>query len=133
MSISSRTQVQTAHARDDDPTATLWHYTCEHGRLRIGARGALRPGLDALVWLTDLEAPHRDALGLSSALIACDRTRHRYRVTDVADVVPWVTMRNALDPVRVAAVEATPGVMVRHWFVSMRPVPAVLDEREVRP
>lgn len=114
-----------------DETGTipaLWHYTCPHGRIRIGKRGSLRPGLDGLVWLTDLDVAHRDALGLSMTLIDCDRTAYRYRVLDGALVIPWTRARRLLDPVRVDAIESTPGVLVRHWFVCPTPVRAELDE-----
>lgn len=109
--------------------APLWHYTCEHGRLGIGTRGYLRPGADGFVWLTDLDAPYRDALGLSSVLIACDRTRHRYRIADGADVIPFTDARHTLDPVRWHALVNIPGGMVRHWYITDRRIWAELDER----
>ena len=109
-------------------TAPLWHYTCTHGWLAIGARGFLRPGLDGFVWLTDLDHPHRDALGLSSVLIECDRTAHRYRVDFTTDAHPFLKMRHAFDPLRWDALMSVPGGLVRHWFVAAVPMRATLDE-----
>lgn len=109
-------------------TPTLWHYTCDHGLLKIGARGWLKPGADSWLWLTDLDVPHRDALGLSSVLIECDRTAHRYRVEPGHDAHPFVRMQHAFDPVRWQALLDVPGGLVRHWYVSAVPVRATLED-----
>lgn len=117
---------------------TLWHYTCEHGYAGIGDRGQLWPAYALtnrippewwparLVWLTDLAAPDRAGLGLTSAVSACDRTAYRYRVTDDLDVIPWVRVRRQF-PADV--LEDLPGTRPRHWYVSSNPVPVILDMR----
>lgn len=75
----------------------LWHFTCGHGRDGITDSGMLivnpfaaSTGVPELIWLTDLDVPIRDALGLTSNLLGCDRTAHRYRVTDTTGCVPWI-------------------------------------------
>lgn len=129
-----------------DPMASveaLWHYTCEHGdraivetAYRAGSvgPGLIKPGADGLLWATDLDAAGgsgmvdsmlRDALGLTSHSLACDRMAYRWRLDDLSVVAyfrPWVEVRRVIDPARRAAVEAAPGVLLRHWFVSMTPV-----------
>lgn len=104
----------------------LWHYTCQHGHDAI--TDTLRPGLDGYVWLTDLDAPHRDALGLTSHLLRCDRTQHRYRVTDTTDVTPYTAIRATLRPERRNGLE-TSGTLLRHWYVSTQRVPVIYDPR----
>jgi hypothetical protein len=113
-----------------DAVPVLWHYTCEHGNRAIEhtaeragsvGRGLIRPGLDGWVWATDLDVPVRDALGLTSHSLGCDRTEFRWRLDDLsveAYFVPWVSARRSVDPVRLDAIEGAPGVMLRHWFVS---------------
>jgi hypothetical protein len=114
----------------DDDAPTLWHYTCDHGLAGIGKPyGWARPFSDGVVWLTDLDAPVPDALGLTSHLLTCDRTAHRYRVVDAWAASPWMEMRPYWDPVRRDALEAAPGAMPRHWWVSPVPVRVRLDER----
>jgi hypothetical protein len=106
----------------------LFHYTCAHGRQRIGRRGYLLPGLDGFLWMTDLDVPVREALGLTSKLLDCDRTQFRYAasVDEGGGVIPYLDYRHLLDPVRREGIEAAPGVLIRHWFVAARPVYAVL-------
>jgi hypothetical protein len=105
----------------------LYHYTCEHGARGIRTSGGvLVPGLDRLVWLTDLDTPVRDALGLWSFVTPCDRTAYRFEVAeDNGYTWPWVGPgRWAMDPAYVELLEAAPGVMPRHWWVSGREVRA---------
>ena len=109
-----------------DTTPTLWHYTCQHAHDKI--TDTLRPGLDGFVWLTDLDAPYMQALGLTRYLLACDRTAHRYRVTDTRDVMPYVTIRSTLDTLRRVGLEVD-GTLPRHWYVSTTHVPVVYDPR----
>jgi hypothetical protein len=113
---------------------TLYHYTCDHAVDRIGVSGLLLPGAlmaglgDEFAWFTDLEVPIVPALGLTSVLLTCDRTAHRYRVVDDVDVLPWRNTRWTVDKLRRDAIEV-PGTSPGNWFVSRRPVPVVLDER----
>jgi hypothetical protein len=89
------------------------------------------PGRPALVWLTDLDTPDADALGLTTSYIACDRTEYRYRVTDHAGVITWAEwvdlQRPRYDLTFVSAF--TMGRRPRHWWVADVPVPVVYDPR----
>ena len=120
---------------------TLWHYTCQHGRDKIGRSGLLLPARDLVpahrrdalpwpsvyVWLTDLDTPDADVLGLTRHLIRCDRTAYRYRVSDATGVVAWTTMARRLRMPWTERdyLEGEPGARPRHWFVSTDPVPVV--------
>jgi len=105
----------------------LWHYTCDHHRRQLGWNGALRPGLDGFVWMTDLDHPDAYGLGLTSMILRCDRTAHRYRVKVTDTARPWVEVRREINPVRVEALESAPGVLLRHWWVATTLVPVVYD------
>lgn len=111
----------------------LWHYTCDHGRAGIDAtEGFVVParyqtdkvagGPGEYAWFTDLATPARDALGLTSQILHCDRTAHRYRVTDATDVVPWTEVRRQW--LWAEELESAPGARPRHWFVATVAVPA---------
>lgn len=101
----------------------LYHYTChDHGEIGIRESGLIKPGRDGLVWMTDLDVPVREALGLTSYSLRCDRTAVRFEVTDNGYTQPWVRARRGLDPRFVADLEAAPGIMLMHWWVSGRPV-----------
>lgn len=123
----------------------LWHFTCDHVALVIGDRGQLRPAKDlaepdsfwalaawpsSFVWATDLPKPNRDALGLTSNMLACDRTAHRYRVL-AEDFTPWHVIRRLIvdrhGRLGVELLEGAPGARPMHWFVSTEPVEAVYD------
>lgn len=104
----------------------LWHYTCEHGHAKIQAQAAiiLRPSpVTGWLWLTDLDGAPRKALGLTMNTIKCDRMAHRYLVTN-AEALPWMAVRQFVDPQYRDALEGADGVMPRHWFVSFKPTPA---------
>lgn len=112
---------------------TLYHYTCAHGRAWIddllvpashqSGRAIGTPG--EYVWLTDLARPQRDALGLTSHILDCDRTEYRYRVTNMADVLPWTAVRRAWRWAH--ELESAPGARPRHWWVSAGPVAVIYD------
>ena len=108
----------------------LYHYTCQHSRPGILAAGALRPNPhpwlpEPLVWLTDLPEAWREALGLTSHTLRCDRTAYRFKAADTRTAIRWLTYRRSL-PVHVAAaIESTPGAMPAHWWISTTPVPIV--------
>lgn len=112
---------------------TLYHWTCaDHGRPGIEREGVIRPGSDLGVnlpqsmfaWFTDLDAPNRDALGLTNAVAKCDRLAHGY-IVDSPKVMPWMSIRRALPRHFVDMLETTPGAMPRHWFVAAEPIPTV--------
>lgn len=116
----------------------LWHYTCDHGRAGIGDVGVLRSSADlsaksaavaardpamrdllSWCWLTDLDTPMRDALGLTSHLSKCDRTAHRYQVLDGrAGIIRWTEARRYFDAELRDELESAPGAMPMHWFVA---------------
>lgn len=111
----------------------LYHYTCDHGHSLID--GVVIPATfqtqDALggpgeyAWFTDLSVPIRDALGLTSTILDCDRTAHRYRVLDAECIRPW---REARRVYRWGVdLEQAPGARPAHWYVSTEPVPVVYD------
>lgn len=108
----------------------LWHYTCRHRAALIGASGVLAPhdqlvlGGVALVWLTDLDVPDVDALGLTSTMLSCDRTEARYRVTG-GETLPWAEWAELSHVDRRTRSELTFGRRPRHWFVSTSPVPVL--------
>jgi len=118
---------------------TLWHYTCDHGRAALGESGRVIPAhritdratapTGRYAWFTDLGTPVREALGLTMNLTTCDRTAHRYRVTDEASVVPWMEVRRDFPADWREGLEGIPGARPRHWWVAVGPVPVVLDER----
>lgn len=112
-----------------DNDLRLWHYTCEHSRSRIGEEGWLQPFASGLVWLTDLDVPVREALGLTSMLLTCDRTTYRYRVLDPSIGVPWTKVRRDFPAEHRDELESAPGAMPMHWFVSALPVHVVLENR----
>lgn len=108
----------------------LYHFTCRHAAAGIHQAGELRPNghpwlPEPLVWLTDLEDAWREALGLTSHTLYCDRTECRFRAATTSSAVPWTVYRRSV-PVRAAhALEREPGVMPAHWWVSLLPVPIV--------
>lgn len=104
----------------------LFHFTCQHAADRI--EGLLLPhpqpliGDTALVWLTDLDEPDREGLGLTSMTLACDRTQIRYRVTDPTPVEPWIgstTQASVAPPIQALLHRYS---RPEHWFISRQPV-----------
>lgn len=110
----------------------LWHFTCEHGYRQIGTHGTLKPNRHVLlgdappvVWLTDLQSPERDAVGLTSRFITCDRMAYRYMVNE-GTVERWADFADEHDvPLWVRADLESYGDP-EHWFVSTRPLRARL-------
>lgn len=114
----------------------LWHFTCDHGYRGIGKRGMLRPNphvlmpkVPPMVWLTDDPMPSRDAVGLTSQHISCDRMAFRYRVSYLPGmvgtlVVPWSEVRPNVAPDVIETLEsfADSGT----WWLAFSPVGAVL-------
>lgn len=124
--------------------ATLWHYTCVHGRIALGVGGTLLPvalqrpdvaervnpaaqELLAMVWATDLSYPDPFALGLTRATIVCDRTRFRYRVPASA-FTRYGRVRHRMRPDLRNALESAYMAEPVHWWVAFTPVEgATLD------
>lgn len=130
----------------------LWHYTCKHSHTRLGTGTArLVPAWDLydekgrrnfpaevlavakFVWLTDLDVPVADALGLTREVIGCDRTRFRYRVQDDrAWIARYVAVRRSLPELVRDGLETAPGAMPMHWWVAREAVSVVYDPIPVR-
>ncbi len=112
---------------------TLYHFTCDHGHRQIvdqllpGSYMSTAVGASPFVWMTNLESPNRDALGLTSHFIDCDRTSFRYRVTDESSAIWWMDARRMLPEGYVGLLESSHGARPMHWWISLEPVPAVLD------
>lgn len=127
----------------DPSKPTLWHYTCDHGHHALGYDHAtLLPAASLvlahngrhqlaesahLIWMTDLDRPITDALGLTSLLLRCDRTQYRYRVTDTTSCEPWWQVARRLPTHVRMALEQSPGARPAHWWVSFLPVPVVFN------
>jgi len=115
--------------------SALYHFTCEHHAGAIRRVGVLRPSpvlayFVPLVWMTDLGVPDRRGLGLTSTILACDRLTFRFRASDSRSVVAWnVFKRGRLPRGVIERLEAAPGALPSHWFVSEVPVPVVEEPR----
>lgn len=101
----------------------LFHYTCDHWNREITRCGYLKPGLDGLVWMTDLEPPApRLALGLTSYSLNCDRLQHAFEVEQSPTVQWWIDYRKTHPELRVLELD---GTLPMHWYVSESPVPVI--------
>jgi hypothetical protein len=118
----------------------LYHYTCSCSVEGIRRDGYLRPyphplierhpvpgewsaSTTRLVWLTDLEVAWREALGLTSKILKCDRTEHRFQAADESTAVPWTQFRRQVHAAVRSALEEAEGALPAHWFVSTVRVP----------
>jgi hypothetical protein len=118
----------------------LFHYTCRHSAQTITRRGMLSPNkhplLDwrPLLWLTDMETPDREGLGLTSSMLSCDRTEHRY-VVDAPDAERWSdwAARNAVPLAIRLELEGGEGRMPDRWFVLEHSVLGILDRAYRQP
>ncbi len=79
----------------------------------------------SLAWFTDLDVPHREALGLTSLILSCDRTEHRFKVTQAVDVRWWPRFARELGPREREPLESAAGAMPGHWYVADVSVPVV--------
>ncbi len=106
----------------------LYHYTCDHGNKGIQEDGVLRgnahpwmPAAGPILWLTDMEAPTAEALGLTKRVIACDRTTHRF-VVDTDRAVHWPrAARRLCTPSVRRELDFAPGALPMHWWVFLGP------------
>jgi hypothetical protein len=97
----------------------LYHYTCMHSAYSIKAdRFVLRPGVTGFLWLTDLDAPDRRGLGLTSHILECDRTEFRFAVPEPVEVERWVDVRKSMPRYLVQELEADPRSMLMHWYLT---------------
>lgn len=123
---------------------SLYHYTCLHSSPGILGSGLLIPNAHPLcppakgeaplgfVWLTDLAAPDRYALGLTSNVLACDRTHHRFEAAAANRAHRWSQVRETLPRPFVDTLESAPGVQPSRWWVSLAPV-AVVEYVDLTP
>lgn len=104
----------------------LYHYCCAHSAPKIQDDGVLKPNgfLLRAVWATDLERPDRDALGLTSNFIQCDRTEYRV-VVDGRHFTHWFKARADVSPAIRDGLELAPGVTPGNWYVSFEDVPVM--------
>lgn len=104
-----------------------YHYTCDHNITQIRRTGILIPNRHLwlpkpLVWLTDLDVPIREALGLTSTILKCDRTKNRVECQPTT-AVWWPHYARSLPAETRYMFEAAPGAAPVHWWVSDQPVP----------
>jgi len=109
----------------------LYHFTCRHRAEMIGVHGQLEPNPQPylagrpVVWATDLYVADRDALGLTSETLACDRTEVRYQITEPDAFEPWTSWwPRKVAPDAVSQLTYPPR-RPRHWYVAVCPVWAV--------
>jgi len=110
----------------------LYHYTCGHGRDGILADGYVRPNthvylpmLPPFIWLTDLDVPTREALGLTSVWLTCDRTEYRFdfELSDESGVRHWPAVaHDARLPRPVRDLLEDGGALPQHWYVLGKPL-----------
>lgn len=113
---------------------TLYHYTCDHAHLAIERTGILVPhravtfgaGM-SLLWATTQTPPVAADLGLTSVLLDCDRTAHRWRIIDTRPFHRWIDTSMASTSAG-RALSATGDQ--RLWWVSLRTADAVYDPGE---
>lgn len=116
----------------------LYHYTCAHSINGLRRTHSLMPnrnpvlgGLE-LAWLTDLDQPDVNGLGLTSHLISCRRTEYRVVVEAEPDVqvIHWPAfarelLRHERYRTGVLALHEPAGVLPMHWWVSSSALPVV--------
>lgn len=126
----------------------LYHYTNVESARLIGDEGSLVPlevldpmtiasvpnslrPLFGMVWATDLPAPDRNGLGLTSHSIDVDRTAIRYRVLRPAQFVHWGRIRRSVGREIRDGLELANGALPRHWWVAVPEAggcPVIRDE-----
>lgn len=117
----------------------LYHYTCSDHAAEIRRDGLIKVspvfgtgGQKQVVWMTDLDVPNKKGLGLTSNLLSCDRTEYRFEITDPRAVFHWNEAKRYLPRGVVEQLEAAPGAMPMHWWVSGLPQRFVLAEAVTR-
>ena len=115
----------------------LFHFTCAHRAPLIRADGYVRPLAElldteparlvvpwgAFAWFTDLAVPIRDALGLTSSILKCDRTEYRFRVFPPVEVTQWASVRREFP--WAWELETADGARPMHWWISADPIPVI--------
>jgi hypothetical protein len=106
----------------------LYHYTCDHGYDQISRSDwwleANPLAVFPLIWLTDLDQPDRDALGLTSHILDCDRTEHRLTVQNDGHVYHWTQWcrLKAIPRHQRDAIELADGAQPMRWWVTPDPI-----------
>lgn len=107
----------------------LYHYTCSHRIRQIHREGQLQPHPQIalanwpLIWLTDMDVPSREWLGLTSETLRCDRTE--WRITVDADAEPWVKFARGLSLPMRRRLELADGARPMHWWISSISIPVL--------
>lgn len=106
---------------------TLYHYTCAHFAQQLENDGILKPNpKTGRAWLTDLETPIPEVLGLTRHSLYCDRTEFRFRLKEPhetnGEVVPYHVLRKYLPELTRRSLELAPGALLMHWWVTELPV-----------
>lgn len=131
--------------------ASLFHFTCGHAAPLIRKTGLILPGalvlggrvnrrkwerltaeeqeagreVRSFAWFTDLQPPApKGPLGLTAHSLDCDRTSFCFEVEpfwDDGSIRWWMHTRR--EHPNLLQLEADPGAMPAHWFVSEKPVP----------
>lgn len=104
----------------------LYHYACAHAAPQIRRSGVIRPNPVArlrLAWFTDLRVADRQALGLTSHMLACDRTEYRFTVAPADNLLWWPDWcrANGLGWRQRDLYEGTTDAQPGHWWVSSEP------------
>jgi hypothetical protein len=76
-----------------------------------------------IAWFTDLPEPMREALGLTSATLPCDRTEWRVTVSDPSMLIPWSRFARDRGVPRRQREDLERYGRPAHWWVSEEPVP----------
>jgi hypothetical protein len=103
-----------------------WHYTCEHKVSDIEATGVVLPQTQQMLgglqvaWFTNMPSASRQALGLTSHMLNCDRMSHLFHVLPVDEhkIVEWGRLRSQLSRSMVIALESAPGTRPMFWGVA---------------
>lgn len=136
--IQAATAVGTGITTHVGAVPALHHFTCSHFVIPITATGAVVPhrhpafpSLGRVAWFTTDVWADPDRTGLTSRTLACDRTKHRFRVTEAAMCLPWIEVRNLMVSLGQPGFEretihdfeyyAAPET----WWISAVPVPVV--------
>jgi hypothetical protein len=107
---------------------SLYHWTCAHGARGIRATGLIKPA-DwplRLIWLTTERRPRaglKQALGLTSNLLSCDRMTALFRVDDTEKCLRWLDTAHADTKYGQMLAEA-PGADPSLWWVCSAPLPS---------
>lgn len=114
----------------------FFHYTCDHGHAAISDEGFTKPfpqvvlGGIELTWFTDLDAPDRKGLGLTSVTLNCDRTAYRFEADITLGIRWWPHFARDFGLAsRRRHLELADGALPMHWYVSEAPVPVLAATR----